>query len=443
MVGSAATRVTALASLLLAAAVVGVLLLGGGEGSYSVRARFVDAGQLVRGDLVEVGGRRVGIVSDLKLTDDGLADVVLDIEDDAVKPLHEGTVAAIRTVGLASVTNRVVELSPGPPEAPVIDDGGVLPPTHTRGVVDLDVLLDSLDPEVRRDLQTVIAEAASVLADPAPEQYNAALEYLHPALSETRMLGEEVVRDRRALERLIDTGARTAGALASREDDLGAGLDATAAAVGQVASERAVLGDLVQRAPGVLRRTSATFGRLAETLPRIDPVLRDLGPVMAPAERVLRVTPRVARDAEPAIAQLRELLPQATAVLAEIPGLEVAARPALASTTTALRDLLPIVAGLRAYGPDFIGGLFNGFGGAAGGYYDANGHFIRISLQGAPSSLPGLLPTPDFSLPSNGYRTGLTARCPGAAEEPVEDGSNPWIPDPSLCDPAHNMEAGR
>ena len=28
-----------------------------------------------------------------------------------------------------------------------------------------------------------------------------------------------------------------------------------------------------------------------------------------------------------------------------------------------------------------------------------------------------------------GLRTGLTARCPGAAEEPTPDGSNPWVPD--------------
>ncbi len=37
-----------------------------------------------------------------------------------------------------------------------------------------------------------------------------------------------------------------------------------------------------------------------------------------------------------------------------------------------------------------------------------------------------------------GYRTGLVARCPGAAAEPAPDGSNPWVPDPTLCDPAHS-----
>ena len=436
MAKQAATRILALACLVLAVAVVAMVLLGGGEGSYSIAARFADAGQLVKGDLVEVAGRRVGTVSDLRLTDDGLADVVLDITDDSIKPLHEGSVAAIRTVGLASVTNRVVALEPGPPEGAAIADGGVLPLSQTRGVVDLDVLLNSLDGEVRKDLRSIVREAAGVFAEPAPAQVNAGLAYLHPALSQTAALGAEIVRDQDALEQLVRTGAEATGALASREEDLGAGLDSAASALRQVASERAALGDLIDRAPVTLRQTDATLGRLARALPEVDPVLRDLRPAVAPLERVLRQTVPVARDAEPAIAAIRALLPEATRVLRRLPALDRAASPALASTTTALRELLPIVAGLRTYGPDFIGGLFNGFGGAAGGTYDANGHYVRISLQGAPSSLPGLLPTPDFSFPSNGYRTGVTARCPGAAEEPNPDGSNPWAPDPSLCDRA-------
>jgi hypothetical protein len=38
-----------------------------------------------------------------------------------------------------------------------------------------------------------------------------------------------------------------------------------------------------------------------------------------------------------------------------------------------------------------------------------------------------------------GVRTGLDARCPGAAVEPARDGTNPWIPDKSICHPDHNF----
>ena len=99
-----------------------------------------------------------------------------------------------------------------------------------------------------------------------------------------------------------------------------------------------------------------------------------------------------------------------------------------------------MVSGLRPYGPDLIGGFFNGFGGATAGYYDANGHYVRISVQGSSNSLPHLLPVPEGTPGpiTGGYRTGLTARCPGAAEEAAPDGSNPWVPDESLCDPKQN-----
>jgi hypothetical protein len=203
----------------------------------------------------------------------------------------------------------------------------------------------------------------------------------------------------------------------------------------QVASERAALVDVIERSPATLRQTRTTLEHLRAALPVLNPVLRDLRPSIEPLGRLLRASVPVARDAGPAIDQIQALLPQATAVLEKIPALDEAASPALASTTKALKGLLPIVAGLRTYVPDLVGGLFNGFGGAPGGYYDANGHYLRIALEGSPASLPGFLapsPGPGFG----GYRTGVDARCPGASEAPVEDGSNPWIPDASLCDPA-------
>lgn len=441
MRGAGASRVLAVASLLVAVAVVATTVLGAGSGSYTLAARFRDAGQLVKGDLVEVAGRRVGTISELRLTDDGLADVVLAITDDELAPLHEGTTAAIRTVGLASVTNRVVALSPGPADAPAIPDGGVLALERTRGIVDLDVLLDAVDPGVRADLRTVISEAAHAVGGDAPRQIGRGLAYLHPALAQLRGLGAEVVRDRGALRRLVRAGAAATGELAARREDLGGGLDGAAAALRDLAAERAALGDALERAPRTLRRAGATLRAVGATLPAVDPVLAGLRPAVAPLARVLRVAPVLARDARPAIAQVRALLPAAREALAQIPGVRDLAGPAAVSLARALRDLLPVITGLRPYAPDFVAGLFNGFGGDAGGSYDANGHYIRISLQGAPSSLPGLLPTPDFSFPSDGYRTGVTARCPGAAEEPAFDGSNPWVAVEGLCDPADGLAA--
>ncbi|WP_196189499.1 MlaD family protein [Conexibacter sp. W3-3-2] len=137
-----------------------VLVIGGGDGSYEVRARFLDAGQLVKGNLVEVAGQRVGKVKDIRVTDDGRAEVVLRITSERYRPLHRGTRLTIRTVGLAGVANRYIEVQPGSRQAPAIADGGVLQTDATTGIVDLDQLLDAFGPPARRDLRAIIVASA-------------------------------------------------------------------------------------------------------------------------------------------------------------------------------------------------------------------------------------------------------------------------------------------
>jgi phospholipid/cholesterol/gamma-HCH transport system substrate-binding protein len=116
-------------------------------------------------------------------------------------------------------------------------------------------------------------------------------------------------------------------------------------------------------------------------------------------------------------------------VLQRMPALERAALPALDSTSATVSDLLPILADARPYTPDLVGGNFNGFGGSTGGYYDANGHYTRISMQSSVYSLNNLgslLPTPPALGGITGYKRDIHARCPGSATQPAPDASNPF-----------------
>src|SRR4029079_19769277 len=105
-----------------------------------------------------------------------------------------------RCLGLLGVANRFIDLSPGLDSSPKIPDGGTIGTDSTHGVVDLDVLLDSLDPKVRGDIQSIVRDAATALTPEAAKQTNAGIHLFNPAVAQLTALGRELTHDQAALE---------------------------------------------------------------------------------------------------------------------------------------------------------------------------------------------------------------------------------------------------
>ena len=82
-------RIVALAAVVIGAAAIGIVLATHDGTDYTVHARFINASQLVKGDLVQVSGAPIGKVTSITLTPDGEADVALHItkEETIVFPL--------------------------------------------------------------------------------------------------------------------------------------------------------------------------------------------------------------------------------------------------------------------------------------------------------------------------------------------------------------------
>jgi phospholipid/cholesterol/gamma-HCH transport system substrate-binding protein len=430
--GRRAAAIGALAVVLI----VVIALIIKAQSSYQVHALFSDASQLVKGDLIEVGGRPVGTVQKISLRSDNQADVLMKITAGDVKPLHQGTLLTVRPVGQSGIANRYIQVDPGPDSAPKIADGGTLPATATIPQVDLDALLDSLDPTVRKALQDLFREGARVFHG-RTKDVNSLLAYLNPALGQTRAVTDELTRDNAAVGRLVRTGAALSAALVSRRPDLQQGIANAAATMRAIGSENAALGDTLSRAPGVLRQGRGTLASLTAALAQVNPALREAQPSAAPLAKLLRQLPPTTRAATPVLRDVADILPPLDKGLRSIPALAQVAVPALQSTTKAVGDALPIFAGLRPYGPDLVNGLLKGVAGDTTFGYDANGHFVRVTPLVSATGASGLLSLPGVSPSSlSGVRTGITARCPGGAVEPAPDSSNPWIPDPALCNPA-------
>jgi phospholipid/cholesterol/gamma-HCH transport system substrate-binding protein len=430
------------AAVVLAIAALAWLLLFTGGTSYRVNLTLDNASQLVKGNQVKVGGVAVGSVDSIDLGHDGRARVALTIDDGGVAPLHDGSRAEVRSASLSGVANRYVALTPGPVNRGEIADGGSIPAEDTSAEVDLDEVLNTLDPATLRDLKLLTRNGASGLAGRG-EELGRTIHALNPALAQVSGIEQEVLRDQDVFTRFLVESADVVSAVATRPAALERLVGSGRATLDELASRDAALDHLLQRAPATLRQANTTLVNLRSTLTDLDPALIEARPAAAPLADFLAKLRPVARRARPVVASLRHTIDHRGSddllgVLAGVPPLERRAVPAFGSAVATVDDALPVVNEVRPYTPDLVGGLANGFGGTTAGSYDANGRYTRISFQASPYSVENfgsLLPTLPAVPGLTGYRKNVTRRCPGAAAQPAPDGSNPWLIGEPLCSP--------
>lgn len=439
-------RLLVMGALVAAIFVVGWLLFSSGD-AYRLTLTLDNASQLVRGNQVKVGGVPVGTIESIELGPDSRARVELEITDDELTPLHEGTSAEVRSTSLSGISNRYIALLPGPNSEDEIPDGATLPATSAQAEVDLDEVLNTLDPGTLEDLRKSVRGLGGSVAGRGKE-IESAIVALNPALAQTAATANEVVRDEEAFSRFLVESAAVVGAVSSRSEDLDRLVPATGSALSAVASRTAELDDALGRLPPTLRQTNTTLVNLRALLTDLRPAVREARPV-APllTETLTRLRP-VARRGVEVIPALRRLIDRPggqdlTGVLRTMPSVEGPAVRAFESGVRTIDDSLPIVAELRPFTPDLLAGPLRGFGGTTSMYYDANGRYTRISFQGNGfTTAPGtnqLIPLPpsEGGIATLGYRSGLRNRCPGAATQPHPDASNPYVESAAFpCDPS-------
>jgi phospholipid/cholesterol/gamma-HCH transport system substrate-binding protein len=437
-----AARGVALGALVLAVAVVAVLLLRG-DGGTTYKLRFENAGQLVKDDDVQVGGRRIGSIRKISLTDDNQAEVTISVQGDYA-PLHEGTTAIIRATSLSGIANRYVALTPGPNSNRELPEDATLGTDKTTSIVDLDQLFNTFDPKTRAALQQFI-QGNATWYDGKGVQANAATRYFNPALSASRRLVNEVVADQQTLNAFLRNTARTTSALASRRVDLANLVSNANTTAGAIAAENTSFNQALALLPGTLRKANTTFVNLRATLDDLDVLVAASKPATKDLARFLSQLRPLIEEARPTVADLNTLVHRSgpnndlTDLLAKAPALEKAAKPSFAHSIQALQKATPVIKFIRPYTPDLVGWLRDFGVGSAN--YDANGHFARISpmfnAYSFNQNTSQLTPIPP-SQRLAGLETNQIRRCPGAASQPPVDGSAPFRDsDGTLdCDPS-------
>jgi phospholipid/cholesterol/gamma-HCH transport system substrate-binding protein len=434
-------RGAAIGALVLAVVVVGYLLVGR-DGGTEYKLRFQTAGQLVNDDDVQIGGRRIGSIKKIKLTDDNQAEITIEVQEDYA-PLHKGTSATIRASSLSGIANRYIQLTPGPNSGEKLDDGALLDTEKTTTIVDLDQLFDTLDPPTLKGLQNVIKGFAVQYSGRtldkralAADEANRSAKYFNPFLSTTDTLVNQVMKDQPTLERFLVDSSELVTAVAAKRDDLSALVTNTNQTAGALADESAALDTTLAQLPTTLRKANTTFVNLRSTLDDLNVLVDASKPASKDLAKFLRVLRPLVEASEPTIKDLSTLIRKpgpandAIDLLNKTPTLARSAGKAFPRAITALRRSQPVIEYIRPFTPDAIMWLRD-FGQSTSNY-DANGHFARISpmfnaFSFTDNAAGGVLTPVTPALRQVGLTTNFFSRCPGAASQPRPDGSNPFL----------------
>ena len=302
-----ASRRNVLVVMGVAVAAVAIVILFSGGGGYTIRAEFRDAGGLRTNSSVKVAGVPAGKVEKITVTPNDTAIATLKIDKDAL-PIGVGASVQVRPTDLLG--ERYAALNPGDRSRPVAS-GSLIPISHTSEPVELDDILNTLDPDTRTRLGILVNEAGVGLAGRGTDLAKL-LTQLPPSLSGIKALIDQVSSQDVALKDAIVRGDRITAAINGKRGDMGKLVDQASAALTAVATKRDALGATIANAPAALSELHTTLGQLDSASIALRPAATDLHAAAAPLNATLRALPAFADDSAPTLRTATAVAPQIT-----------------------------------------------------------------------------------------------------------------------------------
>jgi ABC-type transporter Mla subunit MlaD len=380
------------------AALAGFVLLatsaGGSNGSYTVRAIFDDAGNIIPGENVKIDGVKVGTVGSVIATPQAKAAVVLNVSNPGFKDFRSDASCTVRPQALIGEkfvdclpTQPRVAGTPLPPPLRKIRHGQegsgqwLLPVQNTHSPVDVDLLGDISRLPERQRLTIILNELGAGLAGRGSD-LRAVIRRANPALQELDRVLAILAGENRVLAKLAvdsDQALRPFAAVRNRVADFIVQSNTVAQAS---ARHRGALARNLQLLPPFLKQFGPAMDRLGRFADQTTPVFNNLKVAAPGINQAFTHLPAfsnsttvffkslgsTAKVSGPALVSVRPLL-------SRLQSLGTAAQP-FAGNAAELLSSLRDTGGLERI-LDFI---FLGTGAANG--YDALGHFLRAEAIG-------------------------------------------------------------
>jgi virulence factor Mce-like protein len=234
---------------------------------FQIDAVFESANSIRPGSPVRIAGVGIGKVKSIEALKGSSASVVTMSITDKGLPIHTDATAKIRP-RIFLEGNFFVDLKPGTPGAPVIDDGGTIKVTHTSTPVQLDQVLTALQDPTREDLRTILRELGTGLERGAPS-FNRAYVDIAPAERDTSIVNEAFLGTQpdEDLARLIKGLGRATEGLGRNEEQLQDLVTDFATTMGAFAAERDNLQTSIRELGPTLQTTNTALAKINAALP--------------------------------------------------------------------------------------------------------------------------------------------------------------------------------
>ncbi|HEX8053835.1 MAG TPA: MlaD family protein [Thermoleophilaceae bacterium] len=299
--------ISALALAGVAALVLFTTAARPGKAVYEVDAIFDNAGFLIEGQDVKIGGAKVGSVKRVALTRDRRARVTMEVEE-RFGPFRKDARCSIRPQSL--IGEKFVQCNPGTPKAPELARHGGARPTvpiaRNHSPVDIDLVFAALRRPVRERLSILLNELGTGLAG-RPEELNQAIRRANPALGEARQTLEILSGERHTLGRLIDESDRVLGELADRRESVRDFISNANDVTRTMADRRGDIDLAIRRLPPLLDELEPSARELAALTSEARPSVRDLAASAPSLRRLLADFDPLADATRPTLPKLTEL----------------------------------------------------------------------------------------------------------------------------------------
>jgi virulence factor Mce-like protein len=247
--------------------------------TYDLHAKVPNAGNLVVGNDVRIGGARVGVVSEIKPvanpTGEPSAELVMKL-DKEVDPLPRDSTLIVRPRSALGL--KYVEVAPGRARAG-LRAGSTLPLSHARPrPVEIDEVFNTFDAKTRRGAQRILEGMGEGFAGRGSD-LNVAINRLSPLFGELRPVAANLADPRTRLNRVfraLGAAAAEVAPVAEEQGALFANLDTTFTALASVA--RPFIQDTITESPPTLEVGTREFPRQRPFLRNSAGLFRDLRP---------------------------------------------------------------------------------------------------------------------------------------------------------------------